>query len=73
MEIYPDQWTYTSDHFQELYEYAVKLIEKGLAYVDETDDNDNYIYWNGVTDSSHLTDRMRGIAQQIVTVQLKRT
>ena len=26
---------YTSDYFETLYEYAVKLIEKGLAYVDD--------------------------------------
>jgi glutaminyl-tRNA synthetase len=27
---------YASDYFDNLYEYAVKLIQKGLAYVDET-------------------------------------
>jgi len=27
---------YASDYFQTLYEYAVKLIEKGLAYVDDS-------------------------------------
>jgi len=26
---------YTSDYFQQLYDFAVKLIEKGLAYVDD--------------------------------------
>ena len=26
---------YSSDYFEQLYEYAVELIEKGLAYVDE--------------------------------------
>ncbi|CAI2162654.1 6946_t:CDS:10 [Funneliformis geosporum] len=35
--IRPDQVTYTSDHFDELYQYAIKIIEKGLAYVDDTD------------------------------------
>lgn len=33
------QWAeelYTSDYFQTLYDYAVTLIEKGLAYVDES-------------------------------------
>ncbi len=33
------QWAeelYTSDYFDTLYEYAVKLIEKGLAYVDDS-------------------------------------
>ncbi|CAG8473233.1 17179_t:CDS:10 [Cetraspora pellucida] len=35
--IHADQITYTSDHFEELYQYAIKLINKGLAYVDDTD------------------------------------
>ena len=29
-----DKEYYTSDYFETLYGYAVKLIEKGLAYVD---------------------------------------
>ena len=29
----PAEITYSSDYFQQLYEWAVKLIEKGLAYV----------------------------------------
>ncbi|KAJ2388506.1 glutamate--tRNA ligase, partial [Coemansia sp. RSA 2603] len=32
-----DMISHTSDHFQTIYEYAVKLIKKGLAYVDDTD------------------------------------
>ncbi|KAK6460281.1 tRNA synthetases class I, catalytic domain-containing protein [Scheffersomyces coipomensis] len=31
-----DATSYTSDHFDELYEYAIKLIKKGLAYCDDT-------------------------------------
>jgi len=31
---YGDEPLFTSDYFQTLYEYALKLIEKGLAYVD---------------------------------------
>ncbi len=31
-----DQELYTSDYFETLYEYAVILIKKGLAYVDES-------------------------------------
>jgi glutamyl-tRNA synthetase len=31
-----DVLTYTSDHFQTLYDYAVQLIEQGDAYVDDT-------------------------------------
>lgn len=30
----PYKVTYTSDYFQALYEHAVELIRKGLAYVD---------------------------------------
>ncbi|RKP36299.1 tRNA synthetases class I, catalytic domain-containing protein [Dimargaris cristalligena] len=29
--------THTSDYFDQLYEYALELIRKGLAYVDDTD------------------------------------
>lgn len=32
----PYKVTYSSDHFQKLYELAVKLIEKGFAYVDHS-------------------------------------
>lgn len=35
-EIYPDIVTYTSDHFDEIYELAIKLIKSGLAYMDDT-------------------------------------
>ncbi|KAJ3125980.1 hypothetical protein HK098_007985 [Nowakowskiella sp. JEL0407] len=35
--ITPDEVTHTSDHFEKIYELAVKLIKKGLAYVDDTD------------------------------------
>jgi glutaminyl-tRNA synthetase len=31
-----DEELYTSDYFDQLYVYAVKLIEKGLAYVDDS-------------------------------------
>lgn len=32
----PDKILYASDYFEQLYEFAVKLIEKGLAYVDDS-------------------------------------
>jgi glutaminyl-tRNA synthetase len=32
----PDQVLYASDYFEKLYQFAVKLIEKGLAYVDDS-------------------------------------
>ena len=31
-----DEELYTSDYFEQLYEFAVKLINKGLAYVDDS-------------------------------------
>src|ERR1700712_2461386 len=32
----PDQILYASDYFEQLYQFAVKLVEKGLAYVDDS-------------------------------------
>ncbi|XP_069810307.1 bifunctional glutamate/proline--tRNA ligase isoform X2 [Dendropsophus ebraccatus] len=36
LQIKPDQFTYTSDHFERIIEYAEKLIREGKAYVDDT-------------------------------------
>ncbi|OBT66700.1 hypothetical protein VE03_03883 [Pseudogymnoascus sp. 23342-1-I1] len=35
--IKPDKTSYTSDHFQTLYEYCVRMIKEGNAYADDTD------------------------------------
>ncbi|WMY96306.1 MAG: glutamine--tRNA ligase [Arsenophonus sp.] len=35
-----DEIKYASDYFYKLYEYAIELIQKGLAYVDELTPND---------------------------------
>ncbi|KAJ2809212.1 glutamate--tRNA ligase [Coemansia guatemalensis] len=35
--IHADTITHTSDYFQQIYEYALLLIKRGLAYVDDTD------------------------------------
>ncbi|KAJ1734638.1 glutamate--tRNA ligase [Coemansia biformis] len=35
--IHADVVSHTSDHFAKLFEYAVELTKKGLAYVDDTD------------------------------------
>ncbi|RHZ87485.1 hypothetical protein Glove_34g125 [Diversispora epigaea] len=37
--ICPDAISHTSNYFEELYQYAIKIIKKGLAYVDDTDVN----------------------------------
>ncbi|KFO09961.1 Bifunctional glutamate/proline--tRNA ligase, partial [Balearica regulorum gibbericeps] len=36
LNIKPDQFTYTSDHFETIMKYAEKLIQEGKAYVDDT-------------------------------------
>lgn len=47
-----DVLSFTSDHFQTLYDLAVKLIEQGDAYVDDTDQ------------ATMRTQRMEGIASK---------
>ena len=37
MGIKPDKMTYTSDYFDELYQYGVQIIKDGNAYADDTD------------------------------------
>ncbi|KAJ6107580.1 Glutamyl/glutaminyl-tRNA synthetase class Ib [Penicillium sp. IBT 18751x] len=37
MGIKPNKMTYTSDYFDELYEYCIKMIKTGHAYADDTD------------------------------------
>ncbi|KAJ5837031.1 hypothetical protein N7447_003057 [Penicillium robsamsonii] len=37
MGIKPNKMTYTSDYFDELYDYCVKIIKQGDAYADDTD------------------------------------
>ncbi|KKY15884.1 putative glutamyl-trna synthetase [Phaeomoniella chlamydospora] len=37
MGIKPDKTTYTSDYFEELYEYCKRLIKEGNAYADDTE------------------------------------
>ncbi|XP_026551528.1 bifunctional glutamate/proline--tRNA ligase isoform X2 [Pseudonaja textilis] len=36
LHIKPDQFSYTSDHFEKIMKYAEKLIHEGKAYVDDT-------------------------------------
>ncbi|XP_018427718.1 PREDICTED: bifunctional glutamate/proline--tRNA ligase isoform X3 [Nanorana parkeri] len=36
LQIKPDQFTYTSDHFDKIIQYAEKLINEGKAYADDT-------------------------------------
>lgn len=39
LQIKPDRFTHTSDHFQILLEYCITLIKNGKAYVDGTPAN----------------------------------
>jgi len=36
LDIHGDIVTHTSDHFDSLYEYALKFIKEGKAYADDT-------------------------------------
>ncbi|KAF2116799.1 putative Glutamyl-tRNA synthetase, cytoplasmic [Lophiotrema nucula] len=37
MDIIPDKITYSSDYFQEMYEYALQLIQHGKAFADDSE------------------------------------
>lgn len=37
MGVTPDRTTFTSDYFQELYDYCVQMIKEGTAYADDTE------------------------------------
>lgn len=37
MGIHPDRTSYTSDYFQELYEYCIRMIKEGKAFADNTE------------------------------------
>ncbi|KAF2754064.1 glutamyl-tRNA synthetase [Pseudovirgaria hyperparasitica] len=37
MEIYPDKTTFSSDYFQQMYDYAIKMIMSGRAFADDSE------------------------------------
>lgn len=37
MEIIPDRTSYSSDYFQEMYEYVLTLIKEGKAFADDSE------------------------------------
>src|SRR5690606_17607054 len=46
----PSRVLYASDYFEEMYQLAVRLIEKGLAYVDDLDDEQIKAYRGSLTE-----------------------
>lgn len=36
LQIHPDQFTYTSDHFPIILQFAKQLLAEGKAYIDDT-------------------------------------
>lgn len=52
MGIRPDQTSYSSDYFQEMHEYCLKMIKEGKAYADDTEQE------------QMRHERMEGIASQ---------
>jgi glutamyl-tRNA synthetase len=50
LEIYPDQVTHTSDHFENLIKIMTTLISEGKCYCDNTPLNQVYIHINYILD-----------------------
>ena len=49
MGIRPDRTTYSSDYFEEMYQYCLKIIKAGNAYADDTDQETmGQERWNGI-------------------------
>lgn len=53
LHIKPDQFTYTSDHFETIMKYAEKLIQEGKAYVDDTPAEQMKVEREQRTESKH--------------------
>ncbi|MDD1606645.1 MAG: glutamine--tRNA ligase/YqeY domain fusion protein [Methylococcaceae bacterium] len=57
---------HASDYFEQLYQYAVQLIEKGLAYVDSLSAEEIRIYRGTLTEAGKESpDRSRSIADNL--------
>ena len=49
MGIRPDKTTYTSDYFDQLYQYCITMIKEGKAYADDTEQETmKHQRWNGL-------------------------
>ncbi|MBZ0232692.1 MAG: glutamine--tRNA ligase/YqeY domain fusion protein, partial [Deltaproteobacteria bacterium] len=62
----PSRVLYASDYFEEMYQLAVRLIEKGLAYVDDLDDEQIKAYRGTLTEPGRPGPyRDRTVAQNL--------
>ena len=59
MGIIPDKTSYSSDYFQEMYDYCVKMMKDGKAYADDTDQ------------TTMRGERMNGVASKCRTASVK--
>jgi glutaminyl-tRNA synthetase len=55
---HPDQVLYASDYFEELFQFALKLIEKGLAYVDDSS-SDEIAFQKGTPTEAGIANKYR--------------
>jgi glutaminyl-tRNA synthetase len=61
-----DRLFYTSDYFEQLYQYAVLLIEKGLAYVDDLSPDEIREYRGTLTEPGRNSPyRERSVAENL--------
>jgi glutamyl-tRNA synthetase len=56
LDVHGDVVTHTSDHFQTLYDLAVKLIKSGDAYTDDTEQAQMRVERGEGTASAHRND-----------------
>lgn len=63
LHIKPDQFTYTSDHFETIMKYAEKLIEEGKAYVDDTPADEMKAEREQRIESRHRKNRTHSLYQ----------
>ncbi|EOA96806.1 Bifunctional aminoacyl-tRNA synthetase, partial [Anas platyrhynchos] len=68
LHIKPDQFTYTSDHFETIMKYAEQLIQEGKAYVDDTPAEQMKAEREQRTESKHRNN----CKQAKVTIPLER-
>ena len=55
----PDKVLYASDYFEQLYQYALRLIDKGLAYVDDSN-SEEIALQKGTPTQAGIANKFRG-------------